>query len=369
MKGMNKGFLLVATGVIAVAVAAGTLGSPQPDSLYLDVKRDVFSEYATALAAVEGTEGPLNPRTPAATLTNLPILAAPNGWLVWTSIVVNAASAMLLVGALFKFTGNETARLIAALGVPLTLMFAQTAAHTNLFVMYAAALVWGWYHIENKSYLFAGILVGLVGAVRLWPLALIALFVMWRNWKLVWSTLGTVIGLNLAGLLLPGVSLAGSWANLTGGANEWVGSKWNGSIAGSIDGLTPHAVIIGFVVGVTVWALGVRRFTAVRGQVGWTLTAAMFASPLLWVGYILVLTPLFLTRRWVWVATMFFVPSPIVIGVAAVLGFVCWYHPEIMEAEPHSNRQLGSPTDPRYPRMGRGHGPRDRTPEHLPFDA
>ncbi len=315
---MSKLFLALVSGVLALSVAVSIFGLPQPDSAYPPFKRDIVIDQATANAAVLGGDWPLNPRTPAALFVTVPLLAAPGDHLIWTSIVVNVLSMVLLVWGVFYFTTNDAQRLVAAIGLPLTTLFAETVGHTNIFPVFAAALVWGWRFVEERRDFAAGVLVGLTGAVRLWPMALVGLFLLWRRWKLVGTISGTFLVLNVAGLLMPGVTLLSSLESLVDGASTWLDSPVNGSMAAVLESYVPMAPLLGAAVVVVIWIAGYLRLDSPTDQIGWTLAAAMFASPLLWVGYLLVLAPI-LIRKWWAPITLFFVPSIVVIWTTGIL--------------------------------------------------
>lgn len=210
------------------------------------------------LAAMFGMESPLggvNPRTPGAILLLLPYALVPMGLASYVSRLVVILAALWLWRTLRP----------GPLGTILILFPGLLAVYLGNLSMLVAAFV--------AIALVEGSAFGLAAAttLRLWPWSLGLALLSAGHWKQAAKAATWFVGLNLIGLSLPGVSLAGTIRVFEGAYVRWHGM--------------PHPVWLA-AVGLAVVLVVVRRHPR------WlTLSVApsLFLSPVVWVHYFTVL--------------------------------------------------------------------------------
>lgn len=255
------------------------------------ITRDAVVDYWVVEAALGTGAGPTNiPRTPGSIAWLLPHHLVPVEYSTWAAAMINVATLGILMWGVVRLTpGRHVAHMLTAITLPASLIFLQTIYHGNAFFLLAAAIVWGWVFLEEGRDIPAGILIGLAGAARLWPMLLVFVAVKYRRTRTVVAAAAGFVGLTSVGLALPGVTIQSSLAALTTGGTFWVAEPHNGSLAGVLHGQIPAVAASLLVLGV--WTVGMKYVPDIRTAIGWTAAAAMFASPLAWIGYLIVLIP------------------------------------------------------------------------------
>jgi alpha-1,2-mannosyltransferase len=113
-------------------------------------------------------------------------------------------------------------------------------------VVTVAFMVAGW-RLRNRSW--AGALLGTAAAIKLWPLLVIAALWVSGRRRIVYLAMGTFVGLNVAGAMLPGVTWQGSFQTLLEAQHSWLVHPHNASLAmlGSFVGIPPIVITVGLV--------------------------------------------------------------------------------------------------------------------------
>lgn len=270
-----------------VAVAVLTADVPARPEIY-----DVEVERQLARSAWEGQSAEYEvARTPGGLFLGLPWLLATDA--VAAATVVNIVCLGLIAVAIVRLA--DPSRLITILlivGLPGSILFRQAIFHASPTLPILAALLWGWVWVDERPAI-AGILWGIAGVARLWPFLLLLAV---RNRRVKWWMVSCTVGLTIFGLLLPGVSLEKTAALLTRGNSAWIAASHNGSAASWLTDLgTTEAAMIGGGVVLVIWTFGIRL---VEDRIAWTIPAAILASPLAWVPYLIVVVPVLLRQRW-----------------------------------------------------------------------
>jgi hypothetical protein len=281
--------------LLAGAVVILTFGWATPESELPnpEIVRDAVIDYRvveTALGADIDTVSHI-PRPPGAIAWLLPQHLAPVEYSTWAAALITVVSIGALMRAVVRLTPDRhIAHMVTALVLPVSLIFAQTVYHGNAFFLLAAVIVWGWVFLEEGKDIPAGVLIGLAGAARLWPMLLVFVAVKYHRTKTVIAAAAGFVGLTGIGLALPGVTVQSSIAALTEGGSHWVAAPSNGSLAAVLHGQIPTVGAVLIVL--AVWVAGLVFVPDMRTAIGWTVAAAVFASPLAWIGYLAVLVPL-----------------------------------------------------------------------------
>jgi hypothetical protein len=244
---------------------------------------DFGLDWATAREILTGGDpyheftGWVHPRIPAAHLLQLPLGLIPpigGGWSPLAAAVLVAGSGTLLVWLV--------ARRWWWAAPPLLLLwpFATVDVNGHPTFWYTSLLVLGFRQVESRPWL-AGLLLAVASSYRLFPLLLVAgLFLARRRTVAGWAS-GWFAALNLAGLMLPGVSIDGTlrgWSDVRG---VWFDHLWNLSVTR----WAPVWVVAVPAVLYLIWAWG--REWRRAWNVG--LVASLVSVPLLWSTYLPVL--------------------------------------------------------------------------------
>ena len=214
------------------------------------VGKDLIAEQMVARAVVDGIGpyaplselqerygGPVDweftsPRTPAAIGLVVPMASIPTATLIQVMTVVHV-TAMLAVAILSARMAGRSLK-VTALMFPLLVGSGpggSMIAHANLSPLIGLAVVWTWWSLRKGDSWVAGLPLGIAASVRLFPgvLALVLLVGGRRRAGLV--ALAATVALNLAGLLIPGVTFAGSVRALAG-TDEFFAHSGSFSVAG-----------------------------------------------------------------------------------------------------------------------------------------
>lgn len=302
-------FVVIVALVLGVLVTLGSLGWPPASDSELPfpgVERDVVRERQVALDALSGDPVASDHfRTPGAVVLLFPILVFPPSHLTWIAALIGVASVVVLILGSVELAGRRA--LALAIFVPLSASFAQGTFHGSLFVVVAGLVCWGWVALVRRRDILAGVMLGIAALVRLWPLLLLVPIAVHRRRTVVVSAGVTFLGLNVLGLALPGISVASVMDSAAMSSDRWIAASHNGSIAGLLPFTGTLAAASGFALAMVIWALGFRRIRTLHGRLSWSLPAAILASPLAWLPYLLCLAPIaamYGNRRWSRVALL-----------------------------------------------------------------
>ncbi|HSJ71695.1 MAG TPA: glycosyltransferase 87 family protein [Acidimicrobiia bacterium] len=305
--------LIVATACGAVALAVVTLISLDPADA--DIKYDWISANAALTsdaysgvldlareldvsilvhAAPGASEPGAHPRTPGAILVSIPLLAFSFDQLFAVSTFLTVASGALIMAPLFR-RASKTDRaalvLLSLVAAPsfVALRFAGQAA------VVAALTIFGWAMTSRKKGILGGILIGLAGVLKVFPLLLVIPLLLRRRYVPAAVTFFTVLLLNLGGLALPGVGFEGALSVLTEASVTWTGLLANGSLVKAAVEAGLHHGVAQIVVLVVLGALSgvlvkVHRSRALADPLPWIVTS-LLAIPLSWISYDVILLP------------------------------------------------------------------------------
>ena len=229
-------------------------------------------------------------------------------------------SAVLFTGVIFLLTAaykrNMTpARFIWAFTIA---AFWQTLTLGQIYVLLFLFLSLGWILLQKKSYVLAGIAIGLVVAFKpnfiLWPLFLLA-----AGYTLTFIiSLATSLVVSLIPMLFYGLEIYGQWLDASTLERGTLILPGNSSLVGL--GARLNVIPLGIVVSlilVGVLLFRVMRRNPIEGErvdqvSALGIIAALLASPVAWAGYTMLLLPVFFSRKdW----------SPMVLLSAAILTF------------------------------------------------
>ena len=251
-----------------------------------------------------GPETPLQGTNVDAVNLNPPIVVLPfkllarldpmTGRLVWSCISAIFLIASLLLIVRPSETGQSPARLLWILALPaIWQTFQLGQIYTVLFL--AAALAWRF--LRSQKFWAAGMAIGFVCAVKpnffIWPLLLL----LGRSRKAGLSAFATAAALTGASLLGQGPEVYRQWIEATRAYNgfELAG---NASLLATFSraGLpgVGIAVTVGMLLAAIIWAL-VAKPDSMRVSEA-AILAALFAGPLSWAGYTMLLLPFLYSR-------------------------------------------------------------------------
>lgn len=213
------------------------------------------------------------PRTPAGLVLQLPLIAVPDGALLWFG-AVGMLFMFLFIGWVAVQMGADM-RFVAFFGLVfvLTPWFAQGIAYSNVGQLAAPAIAAGWWLHARRPRL-AGSLFGIAAAVKLWPGTIVLSLIIRKDTRLValWAA-GTGAALTFAGLMFPGVTLSGLYGSLRGAIDGFAESTRNVS-------LTFHLGVPGVVAGLAVLLWSLRGST--QRTIGGAIASGLILSPIVW---------------------------------------------------------------------------------------
>lgn len=227
-------------------------------------------------------------------------------WWWGTTLLVYAGTVWLVVA---RYSPDRP--LLPALAAFAAAGFWDTLVLGQIYVPLALAAVVAWLLLERGRWLAAGLLIGLVVAVKpnflVWP----GLLFLAGHRRVAAAAGGSAALLSLAPALLYGPDVYGQWVEMLARNGAWGVFLTNASLPGlfqrvGLDGLGTAAAL-GLMAALAAWALW-RRPDPLRAS-AFGLLGSLLASPLAWVHYTLFLLPLFLRRR----------PTPPVVAAAALL--------------------------------------------------
>lgn len=333
------GFLVV--GSVFANIALGFPGPWDPDRF--QTYPDAVADWLVTRAAFDGFDpyrpvddlaaeyavpiGPLpdeavHPRFPGAFLLQAPLLLVS-----WESVVAWMGAVNLLSLAASAWWVSRTwpeARLVALLMpfLVLTPLFLELMAHGGHVGVLVLLLTGTAVAIDRASGRWAGVTSAVLGTLRGFPLMLIPALARMRLWRPALVGSLAFLTINVAGLMILGLSPQSVVAGLRSGSSLFGTDVHNASLAGMLARLgVPFqaAAPIGLVAVLAVWAVALRRPSSHRQVVLVTVPAMLLASPLCWPSYALMLIPWFglalADRRR---------PAASVVIIVAALGFTAW---------------------------------------------
>jgi alpha-1,2-mannosyltransferase len=287
---------LTAKGVYPDSIHERALGW---EALWGDPYRplgEVMSEHGYA-----GWAGSVSPRPPSALLLQTTLLVIPRRAFMPTMALLVAALLVWVGWMSQKISGLDPWRFLTGAALLLMSLPVLTALTyiPALGLLAVALLVASWRYQDRR---WAGILLGVSTALRLWPGLVVLGFWLTGRRRLARDAIGTFLGLSLLGLLLPGVTVGGSIDSLLTGGDFWLNHNMNSSLALVLWPLgVPTVLSVVLVVAVGLWLAARNRAYAVPI----TILAALLASPLSWPTYALAVVPVAaLYARWKSAATI-----------------------------------------------------------------
>jgi hypothetical protein len=180
--------------------------------------------------------------------------------------------------------------------------------YLQLYAPLVLAIVGSWLLMRRGNLVWAGILIGLVVAIKpnyaLLPLLLIAA----GYYSVALPALGTAALISLIPLLLDGPQIYRQWLDLTMGFEglDWTSNASLESVTARLE--IPYlgfALTVAVLLGVIYWQRRARPGLLDATAVG--LMAVVLAGPVSWAGYTLFLLPFLFSRQWdrkLWLAVL-----------------------------------------------------------------
>lgn len=189
----------------------------------------------------------------------------------------------------------------------------------QIYVLMALAAVGAWLLLRRQRPLLAGVLIGGLIAVKpnfaVWPLLLLV----GGYWSVALVSFATVGLLSVVPVLIYGPGIYAQWLAVLV-TNAWIAYPPNGSLFGLAArlGLPALGTIfsVALLAALVVWVWRTRPGLA--GISSLALVASLLASPIAWVGYTLVLLPIFFSRAWTYPSTiaavLWMVPESVIVA-------------------------------------------------------
>jgi hypothetical protein len=299
---------ILVTTVVAIAVVYLLTGFPNNTDYSrlhsFDIWPDVLHERAIALESLIGDPhrpvseimaehgfpemvGGPSPRTPAAVLFQAPLLLIPEAILmpvVTLSVVGLTLFALWLTSVI---TGVDWRRLVWV--APLLLIsypVVTSISYGSISVMVTVVLILTAWAFRDRTW--SGVPLGLAAAIRLWPALIIVGFWIAGRRRAAYLALAVLVMANVAGLLLPGVTVEGSLASLIQGGGDWMHHTQNSSMALVFDWFGLPAMAATGAVSLLGLLMAVRN---PDHAIPICLVTALLASPLSWPTYMLAALP------------------------------------------------------------------------------
>jgi hypothetical protein len=191
----------------------------------------------------------------------------------------------------------------------------------QVYLPLALAAVAAWILLEDRRDLPAGLLIGLLAAVKpnflVWP---VLLAIAGHRRPAAWAGV-SFAALSALPAILYGPGVYADWAAVVAGEGARAAFPTNASLMGFVvrAGLPREAGLaigVALLLGCAAWARRRRPGIVATGSVA--LTAAILASPIAWVHYLLFLLPVFVAHGGSWAvraaAALLLVPVPMVLG-------------------------------------------------------
>ena len=233
----------------------------------------------------------------------------------WISVAVYAAAILLLVSRI----GNRVEALIIAVWALALAGFWDTLFLGQIYLPLVLAGIAAWLLLERGAGLWAGILIGVVVAMKpnflVWPVLLL-LSGHYRSAIIAFVTAGAI---SLIPVVVYGPEVYRQWFELVAADGSRALFLTNGSFAGlaARAGIPSFGLVLGLLLlaGLAAWALWRRPDVLTVSAMA--LLASILASPLGWIHYTLFLLPV-IVRHWHQpamriVALLLVIPVPFII--------------------------------------------------------
>jgi hypothetical protein len=234
----------------------------------------------------------------------------------WISVAVYAAAILLLVSQV----GNRIESLIIAVWAFALAGFWDTLFLGQIYLPLVLAGIAAWLLLERGAWLWAGLLIGIVVAMKpnflVWP---VLLFLSGHHRSAI-AAFVTAGAISLIPLVIYGPEVYRQWFELVAADGSRALFLTNGSFAGlaARAGIPSFGLVLGFLLlaALAVWALWRRPDVLTVSALA--LLASVLASPLGWIHYTLFLLPV-IVRHWPQpamrvVALLLIVPVPFIIN-------------------------------------------------------
>lgn len=222
-----------------------------------------------------------SPRPPAAVLIQTALIPIPDGALKWVGAVLAALTFTATAFFASKVAGSSSLLWVAA---PALLILADPheGLWFNLTKLTTPLLLWAWWRLDNPR--LAGGLLGVVAAIKLWPLLIIAAL-LWRRDTRPVAQEAIFAGFvaSMVGLTIPGVTIVGT-AEATLAAGDFF--RW---LDPNLSPLYHFGWPVLAVAAVVFW-WGLRQ--SPRVMMGASAVAGLLVLPVIWLDYLLALAPL-----------------------------------------------------------------------------
>ena len=288
--------------VVALTHAITGFATSRPEDL--DVPPEIGHEWLSVSAAWRGLDPyqPLDvlsealnapitfvrwsPRPPGVFVVEAPLALVSFEHLPWLMAVATGVSITFLAVVLRRIFDVRWVLLpgIAA-GLALASPIAQPILYLNLVVVIVALLALSIELALRGDRYLAGVPLGLVVAVRLWPALLILTLLIGRRWKMAAGAGVTASVATLGALALPAVSWSRAVVGMQAAADSWRSHDGNLSLttfAGGFDAAPAVLLTVGLVVAV-IWY---SRSGVTPGAMGLAVAAGALISPLAWGSYL-----------------------------------------------------------------------------------
>lgn len=259
------------------ALAAWTGGDPyQP----MDRLAAEYGFYPT------GHPAP-HPRPPAALLVQGPMVFVADSWIIPVMSLLSVAAVTFVFWGAARLSRFPASVFVAAAAVYLA---ASDYWYASSGLIVAPLIVGGWLLLERRPE-WAGGLLGVATAVKLWPLAVVVALLTRSGLRRagLWGV-ATAVGLTTVGLLLPGASVDGTLTAGSTAAYFFSESSLNMSLPGVAVSLGVP-LIVGSAAAGLLWLFGIRAARNSDELVGWAVVAGICASPVAWGTYWLAAIP------------------------------------------------------------------------------
>ena len=299
---------LAATLVVGLAIAGFLTGLPFVTDfsrlLSFNIVPDVLHERAIAWEALWGDPyrplddimpehgylamgGGVSPRTPVALLVQLFHLMIPLEWLLPVVTLIIVGLVICVLGLTSRVSTMNWARFSWA-GVLVFMSFpvVTSISYGSVGVMLTVVLILAAWASKDAN--VAGVSLGLAFGMRLWPGLIVVGFWLAGRRKAAYVALVTFAGLTVLALVLPGVTVSGTFEVLTQGIGDWRAHNQNASLAAAMSQLGAPTIAMTVLVSIAGTVLAVRQ----PGQaIPITILTALLASPLSWPAYMLAALP------------------------------------------------------------------------------
>lgn len=274
--------------------ASGALGADAYANPY--VLADEFGVEIEILVPATAEQITGHPRTPGAILLALPLLLVPFKFLFAFSAALSIISTCWLLNWSFDAAERRGAiwRCVLAGCVVASVPSLVNFRYAGMGALVAVLALVSWRLERQGAWIAAGMILGAAISLKVFPALLLFAFLAQRRPRAVVAAIATSAVLNLAGLLLPGVTWFGAISALGAAGKTW------GDLAGNASPVRFVAPLVGDPLIASVLVLGLGGTLIAMNRSRWFvrdtpwpwLLLGLVALPISWTSYDLVLIPL-----------------------------------------------------------------------------